>query len=423
MRILHIVGTMDPAAGGPTEAIRMLVRHQPEGYRAEIATLDAPEAGFLAELASAGLVVHALGAPGSRGVGRNRWYSARMGTWLRANRGRFDGALVHGLWEYTGLAARLNLTGFGSLLGATGARLPYAIFPHGMLDPYFRRAAPFKHLKKALYWLLVEFWNLRKANFTLFTTSMEARLARQSFWPAVWRPRVTALGAESPPADEPTLLAAFQERCPELRSRRFLLFLGRIDPKKGCDLLVRAFAQVCAEDPERTHDLHLVMAGPDPAGWGPRLCDRADTEAAVAERVHWPGMLTGPAKWGAFAACEAFVLPSHQENFGIAVVEALASGRGVLISDQVNLAADLAADGCGLVEADTLAGTAQLLRRWLALDSEAREAMERQARLSFRARYSMERNAARVLQLFAPATAADAAAATPASDTPVPEAR
>ena len=79
-------------------------------------------------------------------------------------------------------------------------------------------------------------------------------------------------------------------------------------------------------------------------------------EAGLSDRVHWPGMLKGDAKWGAFAVSDAFVLPSHQENFGIAVAEALACGRPVLISDQVNIAPEIEADGCGIVEHDTLEG-------------------------------------------------------------------
>jgi glycosyltransferase involved in cell wall biosynthesis len=392
MRILHIVGTMDPAAGGPTEAIRMLVRHQPPGYSSEVATLDRPEAGFLSELAAEGTVVRPLGTGG--------WYSRKMTRWLRDNRGRFDRAIVHGLWEYTGLAARTTL----------GGKVPYVVFPHGMLDPYFKRATPAKHWKKTLYWLLAEFWNLRAAARVVFTTETEARLAQSTFWPASWKPAVAALGADSPPAEEPALVAAFEARCPELRSRRFLLFLGRIDVKKGCDLLLQAFLQVCDDDPE----LHLLMAGPDPAGWGTLLRDRPDLKPCLA-RVHWPGMLTGDVKWGALAACEAFVLPSHQENFGIAVVEALASGRAVLISDQVNLADEVLAAGCGLVEPDTLEGTARLLRRWKALSAEQREAMERKARTAFLTRYTMRRNAAAVLHLVERAEAAGAAE-------PVPEA-
>jgi glycosyltransferase involved in cell wall biosynthesis len=111
-------------------------------------------------------------------------------------------------------------------------------------------------------------------------------------------------------------------------------------------------------------------------------------------------MLRGDAKWGAFAACDAFILPSHQENFGIAVAESLACGRPVLISDQVNIAPEIAADGCGLVEPDTLEGTHRLLERWLALTLDQRKQMEHQAHLTFSERYDMRRNSAFILRMF-----------------------
>jgi glycosyltransferase involved in cell wall biosynthesis len=111
-------------------------------------------------------------------------------------------------------------------------------------------------------------------------------------------------------------------------------------------------------------------------------------------------MLTGDAKWGAFAASDAFILPSHQENFGIAVVEALACGKPVLIAQPVNISADLANDGCALVEEDTLNGTERLVTRWLALSPEQRAKMGERARKSFTTRYDMRMNAHAILQGF-----------------------
>jgi glycosyltransferase involved in cell wall biosynthesis len=419
MRILHIVGSISPAAGGPTEAIRMLIRNAPPGYTCEVATLDDPASTFLAEFP---FPIHALGAA------RKSWYSPRLIPWLRANRHRFDGVIVHGLWEFTGLAARLAL---GRRSGSAKSRAPnstpYVVFPHGMLDPYFKRTFPAKHLKKWFYWLTAEYWVLRGAERVLFTTALERDLAAQSFWLHHWTPMVVALGSEPPPPDTARLLEAFYTRCPNIRDKRFLLFLGRIDPKKGCDVLLDAFTEfsilpnnildpVAALD----EDLHLVMAGPNESDWGKELRKRL----GFADRVHWPGMLRGDAKWGAFAACEAFVLPSHQENFGIAVVEALASGRPVLISDQINIAPDVAADGCGFVQPDTATGTRKLLEVWLATPETERQQMSARARTTFASRYDMRRNTAAILRVFeriSPPLHEPAAGRAPAK--PAPEAR
>jgi glycosyltransferase involved in cell wall biosynthesis len=170
MRVLHIVGTISPAAGGPTEVIRMLIRYAPQGYENELVTLDDPAAPFLRAANGDPVLpfpVHPLGAA------KKSWYSPKLIPWLRANRDRFDGIIVHGLWEFTGLGIRL-----------AHGRVPYVVFPHGMLDPYFKRRFPSKHLKKWLYWLPAEYWVLRGAERVLFTTNVERDLARQSFWAA-----------------------------------------------------------------------------------------------------------------------------------------------------------------------------------------------------------------------------------------------
>ena len=380
MRILHIVGSINPAAGGPTEAIRMIIRYRPPGYEAEVATLDSPDAPFLGEFS---FQVHALGNR------KKFWYSPRLIPWLRANRHRFDGIIVHGLWEFTGLAA----------LVAVAGRKPFLVFTHGMLDPYFKRRYPLKHVKKWIYWLLVQYWVLRAASRVMFTTELERDLATKTFWLWHWNPMVVSYGADPQLPDIDELVPAFYERCPELNvednGRSYLLFLSRIHPKKGCDLLLQAFSKVAPAHPK----LHLIMAGPDAIGMRKDLQKIVDN-AGLTDRVHWPGMLKGDAKWGAFAVSDAFVLPSHQENFGIAVAEALVCGRPVLISDQVNIAPEIEADGCGIVEPDTLKGTISLLERWLALDPNEREAMRRQTKVTFARRYDMRRNSALILRIF-----------------------
>jgi len=143
----------------------------------------------------------------------------------------------------------------------------------------------------------------------------------------------------------------------------------------------------------------LVMAGPDPQNWRGELEQRAWV-AGMDRRVHWPGMLLGDAKWGAFRAAEAFVLPSHQENFGIAVAEALACGRPVLLSDKVNIAAEIASDGAGLMEADTPEGTSRLIARWLGMSADERAEMGKRAAGCFERRYDMREGAKAVVELF-----------------------
>ena len=110
----------------------------------------------------------------------------------------------------------------------------------------------------------------------------------------------------------------------------------------------------------------------------------------VIDRISWPGMLQGDMKWGAFYASEAFVLSSHQENFGIAVAEAMGCGLPVLISDKVNIWREIEADGAGIVNPDTVDGTEKTLRQWLSFNSEERQKMSEQAKQSFDKRFTVE---------------------------------
>ena len=372
MHVLHIITSLDPALGGPAEGVRLLLSDAQ--WSGEVVTLDDPAAPFLQDLP---FPVHALGTPGTQG------FTRRLYPWLRANRHRFDGFLVNGLWQ-CGLAAML----------AAGRTTPYMVFPHGMLDPYFKRRFPLKHLKKALYWYPVEFWVLRNAFRVLFTTETERVLAEKSFALWQWKPAIVPYSVHPPTGEEDACREAFRAAVPTLDGRRFLLFLGRIDPKKGCDLLVRAFCGAAADNPE----LHLLMAGPSD-GWARELQAIA-AAAGVGDRVHWPGMLRGPAKWGAFLASEAFVLPSHQENFGIAVVEALACGRPVLLSNQVNIGSMIDDAGCALIAPDTLEGTGSLLRRWHLLTAQERAAMSAAAETCFRTRFDLRRTVEHLVRLF-----------------------
>jgi glycosyltransferase involved in cell wall biosynthesis len=377
LRILHIISTLNPEAGGPTESVRILLDYGPSDAEGEVVTLDDPAASYLANF---DFPIHALG-PTSTTFG----FNAKLRPWLKANRDRFDGVIVHGLWQYCGYAAMRVFAGNTS----------YFVFPHGMLDPYFKRTFPMKHLKKWLYWLLAEYWVLRRADRVLFTTQTEESLAKQSFFIHRWNGYVVPFGACGPSGSPEVQAEAFYRACPPARGRRLLVYLGRIHPKKGCDILMDAYAEAALWDP----GLDLVMAGPDPLLWSDEL-KRTALSKGISHRVHWPGMLRGDAKWGAFFASEAFILPSHQENFGIAVAEALACGRPALLTDKVNIAEDIAADGAGLMESDSFDGILHLLKEWITMTPAERKTMGLRALACYDRRYDMRQSAKAIIGLF-----------------------
>jgi glycosyltransferase involved in cell wall biosynthesis len=384
MRILHVIDTLSPAAGGPPEAIRQLVmayEQELTDAAIEIVCLDQPDAPFLAGISCP---VHALA---QSALGRFA-FSPRLWRWLHSHATRFDVILMNGIWSFPDIAVRA---------AAHRAGVPYGVFVHGALDPWFNRTYPLKHLKKLLYWP-VQYKVLRDAAAVFFTTSIERDLAKTSFRPNQWNSVVIPYGTTDfgYSAEESTRqIELFYGAIPALRGRKYLLFLGRIHEKKGCDLLLEAFGRLASSRP----DVDLVIAGPDQTGLESTLKAQAE-QLGIATRVHWPGMLRGDLKWGAVQACEAFVLPSHQENFGISVVEALSVGRPVLISNQVNIWPEIEADGVGLVDDDTPAGTERLLQRWFHTDPAERDAMADRARPCFLARYTMNRTASVINELF-----------------------
>src|SRR5262249_53953910 len=171
----------------------------------------------------------------------------------------------------------------------------------------------------------------------------------------------------------------------------------RIHAKKGCDLLIDAYAEVLRKEPE----WHLVIAGPDQDDLKAKLMVRA-SEKRLHGSVTWTGMISGDVKYGALRAAEVFVLPSHQENFGIAVAEALACGTPVLITKKLNIWREVEQDRAGLVADDTLEGICSLLRTWLALPSNQKESMRVHARECFLDRFEISKSAESVLATISP---------------------
>ena len=150
-------------------------------------------------------------------------------------------------------------------------------------------------------------------------------------------------------------------------------------------MLINAFAKAAGADPA----LHLIMAGPGEAS----LVEALKTQAAqlgVAHRVTFTGMIKGDVKWGAYDVAEAFVLSSHQENFGIVVAEALAWGVPVLTTYQVNIWREIQEAGAGIIHADTQAGADQLLFDWMALSPAQQSTMRTAAKACFAQHFEIQ---------------------------------
>jgi glycosyltransferase involved in cell wall biosynthesis len=377
MRIVHVVGSAQLKSGGPIEGIRqraMILKQM--GHSVDIVTLDAPDAPDLDQL---GLPVHAMG-PTKSTFG----YCPRLKPWLEAHYKDYDVFIVNGLWQYHGIAVHQV---------AKKHKLPYFVFCHGMLDPWFNTTYPLKKLKKMVYWP----WQhavLRDARAVLFTTEEEKILARESFKPYKVVERVVPYGTATPPPASEHQSTAFFELVPNVKGKKIILSLGRLHPKKGLDLLIEAFYLVFGSDPRWV----LVAAGPDEEGSKEKLQGLA-AGLGIANRVFWPGMLRGDAKWGAFRAAEGFLLPSHQENFGISVAEALGCGTPAFISNKVNIWREVVAEGAGVAAPDTIDGTVELLRKLAAMTPSELSDMGQRAEACFAKHFEASRMATGLLEV------------------------
>jgi glycosyltransferase involved in cell wall biosynthesis len=358
----------------------------------EVVCLDEPSSSYIGEDR---FVIYALG--GRKG----KWqYSNLLYPWLLQNLHKYDAVILHGLWLYHGYATNKAVNAIDNRKGGdspTRAAIKLFVMPHGMLDPYFQQAGKrrLKAIRNFFYWKLVESKIINSANGVLFTSSEELLLARQTFAPYQPKREMNiGYGIPSPAEYTPEMKRAFSLTVPGLGESPYLLFLSRIHQKKGVDMLVEAYSilkrKIIKEGADITSFPRLVIAGP---GWdeqyGKNILYGLNNQPALNGFVFTTGMLKGDAKWGAFYGADAFVLPSHQENFGIAVVEAMSCGKPVLMSNKINIWQDIETAGAGFVGDDTLEGCINTLEQWVGLPVPSRQVMAKAALACYVANYSI----------------------------------
>ena len=248
-------------------------------------------------------------------------FSLSLLQWLNQNAQQFDLAHIHALFSpVTTLAATI----------ARGHNLPYIIRPCGMLDPADLQK---KKQLKQIYGTLLERPNLAGAAAIHFTSKQEAKISE--------RFGLDGTGKISVPRDLVIPLGVTASLFPQrLRESQvpIVLFMSRIEPKKGLDLLIPALEIILASGIE----FHFILAGSNPQD--------ADYEAVIKLKIQnsslfkyttITGFVTGDRKNELLTNADLFVLPSYYENFGIAVAEAMAAGVPVAISDRIHIAEDI----------------------------------------------------------------------------------
>lgn len=378
---------MSPAYGGPCQGIRNSIPELEKlGIENEVVCMDDLNSEFIRKDT---FKIHAIGR--SRGP----WaYHKGLLPWLLQNLSKFDAVIIHGLWQYHGYAVNKAIKKLKNL----GKKCPRVyVMPHGMLDPYFQRAEgrKLKALRNIIYWKFIESKIVNQADGLLFTCEAELLLARVPFYP--YKPKKElniGYGIQPPPLYASEMKEAFLQAFPQIKNKSYILFLSRIHQKKGIELLIKAYLKTHKENVNLPE---LVIAGP---GIETKFGIQMMKLAEGCNSIHFPGMLSGNAKWGAFYGCEAFVLPSHQENFGIAVAEALACSKPVLISDQVNIWREIDVENGGLIAPDSEEGTMSLLNRWLQINEAEKIAMGENAFKAYQKYFAIDGAALKMKKVF-----------------------
>lgn len=276
------------------------------------------------------------------------WYhndlilSRQLLTWLYRHGRDYD--LLHSHTIFSPLVSMVHWIG-------RRHRIPYVMTPHGMLDPW---ALAYKARKKKRYYTMIERSHLMGASAIQALNSTEAdHLKRQGLHHSIVVPN----GIHPDRFEQRPNARLFLERFPHTQQRDLILFLSRIDPKKGLDLLASAFAAVHRQFP----NTHLVVAGPDSIGFLPTV-QTYFADAGCLDAVTFTGMVTGAMKFSALAAAQVYVLPSYSEGFSMSILEGMAAGLPCVITTTCNFPEAQEARAAEVVVPEVESLTAALLR-------------------------------------------------------------
>lgn len=270
--------------------------------------------------------------------------SRELGAWLEKNLPRFKVVEIHGIWVLATWQAAQTCLKLG---------VPYIIRPHGSLDPFDLQKRAL--LKKCLGPIYVR-WLLRNAAGIVCTANLEAE-------------RLVTYGANpirhAMPLPVPLPVTsgnghAFRKTHGIPADAFVVIFLSRVDYKKGLNFLIPALGRLKSEYPR----LWFVMAGTGTSEFGIQV-QRWLAENNVAGFTSQVGFISGQDKLDAFAAADIFALPSLNENFGIVNIEAMHAGLPLLISDEVYISQEIAESGAGVICKTSVDSVVEKLREML----------------------------------------------------------
>ncbi|MBP1608662.1 MAG: glycosyltransferase [Acidobacteria bacterium] len=388
LRILHIVSIVAPRYGGAGISSQSIARYQAKaGHAVTLWTTNADyPKGYLSVPSERAVIDNDLVKRHFPVQFRPLLISLPLRTWLKHHIRSFDIVHIHGLYRFPVSYAAWK---------ARHAGVPYIIAPHGSLDPFLYRQSRYGASAmplKRIYERLFDFPNLNHAAAIQYTSEEEAK--RAAFLGLRAKPVIVPNGIAWESYENLPAKGSFREKLGIPKQAPLVLFLGRINFVKGLDLLVPAFSQIAQREPRA----RLAIVGPDNDGYGAKV-KRWCRDKGVEDKVFFVDHLYPEDVKRAYVDASVFVLPSYTENFGMAVVEAMACGCPVVISDQVKIWREIQEDGAGLVVCLDPRRISDAVCRLLSNKEEA-EAMGTQGRRAARMRYAWPRVVVQMTQVY-----------------------
>lgn len=338
LKILRIITSLDPKFGGPSRGIlessKQLAK---EGFKVDIVTCDKKKIKFT-QLKNIKIIN--LGSY----IGGNYRFSLKLFFWLIKYKNNYDYFIVHGIWQFTTLVARLVL------------KSKYLVFVHGQLDPFFSISF-LKKIKKQIYWYLVEKKNLLNSTSILLTSTGEKESLNKTFVNTNGiKKNIVKYGIFKQKINRGKVLKQFYSQFPTLKHKNFYLFLGRFHEKKGCDIVIESVNKL-----KNKFRNKILFIGPMTGSSYEIYIKNLVNKYNLQKKILFSDALYNDSKWGSILASRGMILASHGENFGISLVESLSLGKPVITTYKVNIARDILKYNAGLISKDTISNFSKIL--------------------------------------------------------------
>lgn len=368
-KVLRITTTLDPKFGGPSvgvlESSKNLIK---SGFKVDIITLDKKKFNQI-KLKNLRIINF------KNYFGKNYRFSISLFFWLLKNKKNYNYFIIHGLWQFPSLLARLVL------------KNKYYVYTHGQLDPFFGYNF-IKSLKKKLYWYLIEYKNLQSSISIILTSLGEKKNLEKTFVKTnELNKKIIKYGIYKKKLNYKKIKSLFLKKYPYLKTKNFYLYIGRFNEKKGCDIIIKSVNKL-----KKQFKTPILFVGPFDNNNYEIYIKKLVSNFKLNKLIFFSDAIFGDLKWGTISNCKAMLLASHGENFGISVVESLSVGRPVIITNKVNIYRDILMSQSGLISDNTTKSFGEKLLQFEKLNKKEIKRMSQNSIKCFKKNFELTHN-------------------------------